>query len=217
MGGFPVAALVQAGGSILSSALQGKPKVRSPGQNIRSAVETARKMGIHPLAALGSGASYQTVGGGSTTGSAIGSGIERLGAALANQKTEEEINATKADTEARLAQADLFRAQSRSIIANAASGVRGGAVRSSPAKDITGFGATIRRDPSLFSSAQDVSDEFGDVAENLIGIPSMIEATGRKFLDWYGDTQVGKLDKAFEQYWRKRATKYRFNSGKWKG
>lgn len=217
MGGFPIGAIVQAGGSIISSLLQKKPKTITPRQQILSTVKGAREAGIHPLAAFGSGAGYTQVGGGSSVGSAIGGGLERLGAQLANQKTEEEINATKADTQARLAQADLFRAQSRSILANAASGVRGGAVRSSPVKDITGFGATIRRDPSLFSSAQDVSDEFGDVAENLIGIPSMIQAAGRKALDWYGDTQVGKLDKAFEQYWKKRATQYQFNRGKWKG
>lgn len=216
MGGFPIAAAVQAGGSIISSLLQKKPKVISPRKQILSTVQGAREAGIHPLAALGSGAGYTQVGGGSTVGSAIGSGLEKLGMQLANQKTEEEINATKADTQARLAQADLFRAQSRSIIANATSGVRGGAVRSSPVKDITLFGDTIRRNPANFSSAQDVSDEYGDLAEALVGIPSMLDAASRPYLDWYDNSKAGRIEKAFGDYWR-GVKGYKFNRGKWKG
>lgn len=170
---FPIDAIIGAAGSVIGGLLGDKPKTMSPRKQILSTVKGAREAGIHPLAALGSGASYQTVGGGGGAGSAIGAGLERLAAGLANQKTEAEIQATHADTEARKAQAELFRAQSRSILTNATKAAIGGPSMGDKAKTLTMFGGKIARDPRAFSSAQDVQDDFGDIAENIVGVPSL--------------------------------------------
>lgn len=180
MTGFPIDALIAAGGTVLGQVL-GKSKERSPREQILSTVKGARQAGIHPLAALGSGASYSTVGGSSSIGSAIGAGMEKFAAHLANQKTEEEIGALRADTEARRAQAELYRAQSRSIISAAGSHATGGPRPGSGdvAKNLKMFGQDIQRDPTKFSTAQDVQDEFGDIVENFVGLPSIAWSVGQ--------------------------------------
>lgn len=177
MVGFPIAALVGAAGSVLGGIL-GKPKPpkeRTPREQILSTVQGAREAGIHPLAALGSGAGYsysQDVGSGSA-GTAVGAGIQKLAEGLAMQKSEEEIKALQADTDARTAQAELYRAQSRTLQSRISSRAIGGPpVSDQMPPEITMFGGKLRRDPNAFSSAQRVQDEYGDIMENVVGIPS---------------------------------------------
>lgn len=220
MPGFPIGELIAAGGSIVSKLLEKKPKVISPAQQIRDTVAGARDAGVHPLAALGSGAGYTQVGGNPSTGSAIGEGIARLGASLANQKTEEEIGQIRADTEARKAQADLYRAQSRSVISNMTNSVRGGPSgvnsKDDPVKPVNMFGVTLNRNPDLFSSAQRSEDEYGDVVQQIVGTGSAIEAGSRAMLKAYDNTAFGKADRKFSKrfydWWAERE-KYRFNKG----
>jgi len=174
MAAFPVEALIAAGGQILSSALGGS-KTMSPSKQIQSTVKGARKAGIHPLAALGSGAQYTQVSGGVNAGDAIGAGMTELAKGMAAQKSDAEVDALKASSEAQRAQADLYRAQSRTLISKTRSAAIGGPrVDDQPpkAKKLRMFGSDIERDASRFSTAQDVQDEFGDVAENVVGIPS---------------------------------------------
>jgi hypothetical protein len=175
MSAFPLGALVSAGGSVLSS-LFGKPKERSPSDTIRSTVAGARRAGIHPLAALGASPSYSYGGPTSSAGSAVGAGLEKAGMALAARKTEEEIDQIKADSEARRAQADLYRTQSRTLIQKAANQAIGGPRIDGgrPPKTIRIGGVPFTRDAKRFSSAQDAQDEFGDIIENIVGIPSFI-------------------------------------------
>lgn len=162
MPAFPIAAAIGALGSIGSSLFAPKPKTISPKKQILSTVAGAREAGIHPLAALGSGAQYTQVGGGSSTGSAIGDGLQTLAANLANQKSREEIEALRADTRARNAQAELYRAQSRSLISRAT-----GSAREKPALKIAGL--SVSKNPG-WSDAQDVQDRYGDLIENVYGL-----------------------------------------------
>jgi len=121
-----IATLAKVGGDIASQLLN-KPKVRSPRETILSTVRGAREAGIHPLAALGASPQYQTVSGGVSTGSAIASGVSSLGAsAEASQAQGGQDALIKASTEAQLAQAELFRTQSRTMIAQASASAVGG-------------------------------------------------------------------------------------------
>lgn len=83
----------------------------------------ARAAGIHPLAALGaSGAQYQPVH--NPMGDAIAAGMSSL-----SQMGQKQLEAegAKAQIDATRAQAELFRAQSRTEIANARNAAIGGA------------------------------------------------------------------------------------------
>lgn len=177
MVGFPLGAIVGAAGNILGGIL-GKPKVkeRSPADQIKSTVKGAREAGIHPLAALGSGAGYSY----STAGSPIGEGVSRAASILASQKSQAELDALAADTEARRAQADLYRAQSRTLIQRSANKAIGGPPVDTTPNPIRMFGVPITRDPSKFSKAQDAQDEFGDIVEQLVGVPSFVYSTGKE-------------------------------------
>lgn len=176
---FPVAALLQAGGQVISSIFNKpkKEKVISPAEQIASTVKGAREAGIHPLAALGAQPGYTTVSGGpsSPVGSAIGEGMKSIGQSMAQQLPQAQIDNLAADTDARKAQAELYRAQSRTMIQNAARAAIGGPkLNADTPKPITTFGFTGTRDPKKFSSAQDVSDEYGDIIEALHGVPSAV-------------------------------------------
>lgn len=170
MAGFPLAAAITAGGGLVQGLL-GKPKTVSPAQTIRSTVKGARQAGIHPLAALGASPQYTTVGG-SGLGSSIGDGLTKAGAILANQKTEEEIAALKSQTDAQQAQAELFRAQSRSIIQNATAkgrGAFGGAGYDSLEGTNYLFGDNLNR-KSKTSRAQKWEDDYGNIVGDVMGM-----------------------------------------------
>lgn len=175
---FPVAALLQAGGQVISSIFNkpDKPKVISPAEQIASTVKGAREAGIHPLAALGAQPGYTTVSGGPSNpvGSAVGEGMKSLGQSMAQELPAAQVANLAADTDARKAQAELYRAQSRTMIANAQRAAIGGPkLNADTPKPITSFGITGTRDPKKFSSAQDVSDEYGDIVESLHGAASL--------------------------------------------
>lgn len=173
MSAFPIGALIQAGGTILGGLLQKKPKVYTPAQNIASTVKGARAAGIHPLAALGASPGYTAVGGGPSVGSAIGDGLDTLGRSLASQKSDAEIAALNSNTEVNKAQAELYRAQSRTLVARATNAVRGGPrINDQPPTAPLSFMGTKLNPVSGTSPAQSWQDRYGDVIENAVGIPS---------------------------------------------
>lgn len=218
MAAFPLAALVQAGGSIISGLMQKKPKTYTPAQQIESTVQGARKAGIHPLAALGASPGYTTVSGGATAGSAIGAGMESLGRSMASQLPKAQLDQIAASTDAQRAQAELFRAQSRTLLSKTANAAVGG-----PRVDgdklpptLKVFGHDVKRKHKLFSSAQDVSDEYGDLIEALVGIPSFgsaISSNVDRFLEKKGLTDRQLIDSAKRA--AKKVYRYRFNNGRY--
>lgn len=99
-------------------------------------------------------------------------------------KSQEEINALRASTNANQAQAELFRAQSRTILSRAAGAVRGGPPVDDQPRELRMYGAKVKRDPKAFSRAQQVQDEYGDVVENIIGIPSFMWSAAGAYGKW---------------------------------
>ena len=148
MAGFPWAASLQAGGAVASSLFQKQPKTRSPADTIKSTVKGARAAGIHPLAALGASPQYQSVSGGVSTGSAIGAGLETLGAAMPNSTGGLQREQLKADINARNAQAEMYRAQSRTILSRAGQMARSGVPAEVP--------VPAQKPSSAFQSGNDV-------------------------------------------------------------
>lgn len=183
MSEFPAAAVAQAIGGV-ASALINQPKTMSPRKQILSTVRGAREAGIHPLAALGSGATYSQVGGNSVLGDAVGSGISAIGRAMETEKSQAELDSLRADTDARRAQADLYKAQSRTLLSRAARNALGGPPLQDTPPNLKIFGGGVTRDPNMFSSAQKVQDEFGDIMENVVGIPSFAWSVGKNVDSW---------------------------------
>lgn len=177
MSGFPLGALISAGGNILSG-LFSKQKTKSPAQTIASTVKGAREAGIHPLAALGASPGYSTVSGSNNIGSAVGAGMDALGRSMQAQKSQEELRALKADTMAKEAQAELFRAQSRSIVSRATNAVRGGPdMRNGAPLDF--FGWKLPK-TSGTSDAQYWGDRYSDIVENFVGTLGFMHDTFRE-------------------------------------
>lgn len=145
-------------------------------RGIRDRVEDARAAGIHPLAALGAPIAGPS-GGIVPSGDAVGDALGDLGNLFADREMEElkrealrsDIRRTDADT-VRL----LTDASSRSLIA----GARRGATDPSP-PTVRSMGVDFQRDPTKYSSADVVQQEFGEVGENIVGIPALINAWSR--------------------------------------
>jgi len=167
-------AAISAIGGIVASKMAPKPKERTPAETIVSTVQGAREAGIHPLAALGAQPQYQTVGQGSSVGSAIGEGISEVGRAIGAAPAEKGNAAlVAASTEAQLAQAELFRTQSRTMLANAANAAIGG-----PA--LKGSGP-----PSW-----DVQSAQSSAPMQLFGqdfVPRSGDPPAQRAQDWYGE------------------------------
>lgn len=176
-------------GSVAGSVF-GKPKTISPAKNIRSTVKGARQAGIHPLAALGASPGYQQLSS-SSAGSAVGKGLEKMAATLANQKTRQEIDAVRADTRARLAQAKLFEAQSRTLLQRSANAVRSPTSnqRFAPPRPerksntLRWMGVPFTRDYKRHSAAAAAQDDFGEAGDWIWGVPGVVDAAGRKHPD----------------------------------
>ena len=83
----------------------------------------AKAAGLHPLAALGAGAPTYTPVGGNPLGAGIAEGMAQLGAASEAQVGKE---VSRSYIEVNKAQADLIRAQTNTILAEAEANVRGG-------------------------------------------------------------------------------------------
>lgn len=170
-----LSALISAAGPIIGSLLAPKPKERTPRDTIMSTVQGAREAGIHPLAALGAQPQFQQVGGGGvSTGTAIGEGISEIGRQMGAAPAEKGNAAlVAASTEAQLAQAELFRTQSRTMIANAANAAIGG-------PSLKGSG------PPLWSER----DAQSDAPMQLFGqnfIPRPGDPPAQRAQDWYGE------------------------------
>lgn len=167
-------AMIASKGADIVSSLLNKPKERTPRDTILSTVQGAREAGIHPLAALGASPQYQTVAGGVSTGSAIAAGVSDIGRTL-SERPAQDANAalTRASTEAQLAQAELFRTQSRTMIADAANAAMGG--------------------PSLKGSGPphwNERDAQSDAPMQLFGqnfIPRPGDPPAQRAQDWYGE------------------------------
>ena len=125
--GNVAAAGVSALGNI-ASGLLGRRKGKSPGDAIKSTVKAARELGIHPLAALGSGATYAPAG--SMGNSAfladaadnVGQGIRQAAEARARSRAEADGREMGAK-QVQLIDAQIEEARSRTLL-NAANAKR---------------------------------------------------------------------------------------------
>lgn len=111
---------ISAAGGLAGSLLSKKPKVYSPGDALRSTVNAARKLGIHPLAALGSSSGYSSpvqIGGGSMVGQMadnIGQGIREFTEAKERQREAKTAESLARKQEA-LIDAEIAESRSRTL------------------------------------------------------------------------------------------------------
>lgn len=205
-----VPALIAAGGQIAASLLAPKPKVVSPAKTIVSTVQGAREAGIHPLAALGAQPQYQTVGGGgSSVGSAIGEGVAEIGRSMGAQPGIDANTAlTRASTEAQLAQAELFRIQSRTMIADAANAAIGGpSLKGSGPPHWSVQDAESTSPMQLFGQdfiprtgdppAQRAQDWYGEAGEFIQGLSNFMRSN-------YGSLATDNFDAKVKEYLKRR-------------
>jgi len=184
----PLSVALTVGGNIIGKMLEKKPKVISPKETILSTVQGAREAGIHPLAALGAQPQFQQVSGGISTGSAIGEGISEIGrsmgAASGETANEKLMNAS---TEAQLAQAELFRAQSRTLIADAANSAIGGPGRKGSGPPLWNERAAESEAPMILFGqdfvpregdppAQRAQDWYGEAGEFIQGLSNFLRS-----------------------------------------
>lgn len=158
---------------------------------VQTTVKDARAAGIHPLAALGSpvAGSWATPVGQPGYGDAVADGAARLGSAIDNRGKDDLTQATIATERAKARNLDadtaakLADAQRTTLSAAARRGGQSLDVaalgKPDPVQPITAFGRTFSRDPRKFSSAQVATDEFGEIADWVIGAPSLLEAATR--------------------------------------
>lgn len=169
-------------------------------KRIQTLVKDARAAGIHPLAALGSSVagSFATpqaaYGGAPITGSAAGDAVKAFGDNL------------QVDNEQGALQRELLKAQIRNVDASTANLLSQATSRGSFAADTNStrlfpFGE-LHDDPG-FSTAQQIQDKYGDIAENVFGTAKMLHdiqkerekvgkrdpspavAAGREFMNWF--------------------------------
>lgn len=213
MAGFPLGALISAGGSLLGGlfgsrsdrkaqerALAYQHYVNTHG--IRMRVADAKAAGIHPLAALGAQLNYATpsvVPGQSSFGDAIGEGAQAIGQAVTEALSERprlENEEIKSRIKANEAQAMLFAAQSRTALMKAREQETTRAAPEVIVKD--GSNRTVTMDVPILGRlttrglpSQEVEDEHGDLASILAGI--------RLLDEWF--RQLNALNKG-KPHWR---------------
>lgn len=167
-------AIIGAGASIFSNQQTNAANKKIMQNQVQWRVADAKAAGIHPLAALG--ANVQPVPSQPLLGDAAIGGLQQA----AKELVPDEAAERQARANARLteAQADLATAQSRTIAAQARQppGATRGGNRNDTPPEVRVFGERLRRDASRFSSAQRVQDEYGDIPENVVGLPSMLWA-----------------------------------------
>lgn len=163
---IPWGEVITAGATIAGGLLS---KQKAPKQkSIGDLVKEAKSAGIHPLAALQSpmSAQYMTpVPRSESTGNAVGGGLQRVAQMLANRKSEAELEALRASTDASRADAELSRARSRSVIAAASNGGRAPASYGQMLK----FAGKEWEKASDTTDTQDVEDRYGDLVGAVYG------------------------------------------------
>lgn len=141
---------------------------------IQYRVEDAKKAGIHPLAALGASANYSpvsTAGFGDSiaqAGAAIGDGLNRSQdkkASAGMQKLNEMLITSNIDTNK--AQADLYRAQALNATQEARNKAIGAVGGKNTLPNFMGKEIPYAKNTS---SAQDMEDQIGGLADILAGI-----------------------------------------------
>lgn len=189
---IPWGAVIQAGATGLASWLGREKKPKNPIQDV---VRDAKAAGIHPLAALGSnlsGAYGSPVS--SAAGSAVGAGLDRFAASLANQKSEAELDALKSASEHSRAEAELARARSRSIIQGAQNGGRAPASYGSMLKYA---GKEWQTAPDT-SDTQKIEDRYGDLVGAgygvTVGVRDMAYAAKSKWRKQFFDKPQNYVD-----------------------
>lgn len=203
----PLSVALTVGGNILGKLFEKKPKVISPKETILSTVQGAREAGIHPLAALGAQPQFQQVSGGVSTGTAIGEGISEIGrtmGASAGDSANEKL--MLASTEAQLAQAELFRAQSRTLISDAANAAIGGPGRKGSGPPHWGVATAESEAPmQLFGQnfvpregdppAQRAQDWYGEAGEFIQGLSNFLRSN-------HGSLPTDDIDRKIADYVR---------------
>lgn len=156
-------------------------------------VAAAKEAGISPLYALGAPVMSASSAVGQPSGSTLGETLSGMG-----QDIGRAVAATQSAAERQLQaltlqkaglENDYLRAQIASI--NARTAQQMGPAR--PAVDLPGDFGTLT--PSGKTTAQEVQNEYGDIAENLFGLGHMTEDAIRSFYHWAFDPS----------YWNKRS------------
>lgn len=161
---IPWGEIITAGATMASKFLDREKQPKNP---IAKVVRDAKSAGIHPLAALGSNVagSYGTPVS-SGLGSAVGAGLDRFAQAMANRKSEAELDAIGAAAEHSRAEAELARARSRSIIQGAQNGGRAPASYGAMLK----FAGNEWQPAPDTSDTQKIEDRYGDLVGAGYGV-----------------------------------------------
>jgi len=165
-------ALIGAGASIFSANQTNAANKKIMQNQVQWRVADAKAAGIHPLAALG--ANVQPVPSQPLLGDAALGGLATATKDIVKdplQERQERANARLTEANATLAEA-----QSRTLAraGRQPPGATIGGNNNTIPPEMRIMGERVRRDASLFSRAQTVQDEMGDVAENVVGVPSLI-------------------------------------------
>lgn len=126
---FPFASLISAGGALLGGLFGGSPKppkIISSGDQLKSTVEAAKEIGIHPLAALGAGTQYTAIPQPqpqNRVGRGIAAAARQIGR-IPGQQLAKEMQAS--NLEVNTAQAALLRQQATSLNAETVANLRNG-------------------------------------------------------------------------------------------
>lgn len=166
-----------------------KLQMKTNKRQIQWLVSDARKAGINPLAALGSSAAGNIgaptmvapeLGGLPSSGNAIGDGIAR-GAAVMGQGIDQWL--ARENVALQNEAISLANARSRTMMSQARADENNAPV-------LKAFGLDIQRDASKFSSAQALTDEYGEGADfvgGVSGLHSARKALAAKGVPFLGD------------------------------
>lgn len=190
-------------------------------------VEDAKKAGIHPLYALGAQThSFSPVSVGSDYGTAFARAGQDLSRAMHNTRSafqrEDAYSSTlKAlQLERGKLENDVLKADLASKLARLnqqsgppipSSGVSSDGITKTDVPTIKVFGEDVRRNPALFSAAQAVQDEFGEVGEFVVSTPALVEAMTRgQDTGWRtGARDIGRwVDDRVNNWWSDANDRY---------
>lgn len=199
---IPWGPIISAAGSVIGGLVGGSSETVNPGKALKQTVNAARKVGIHPLAALGTTSAYQQVNQ-NPLGAGIAEGARAIGDAV--QSSSLEKSAMKVND----AQAELLKTQAASINqemrAKMIGGTTGARNISNPNRPV-GLGAEVDsvRNPVIRQSVgketpsspdQSIPDMFVPVRRpdgSVIRIPNMEHATDAE-TDLWSAFADGKL------------------------
>lgn len=192
---------------------------------VRWKVDDAKKAGVHPLAALGAQThSFSPVSVGSDFGTSLANAGQDISRAMnatrtgeerqnAYQKTLMDLQIERGGLENEILRQQLASSIARSVQASGPPMQSHGKTSESGAvPTIMGFGQATTRDPRMFSAAQTVEDEYGDIAGGLIGTGAYLDALMKSrpqyTLDQAGYDVNRAVKRAAKQWWNDWNNRY---------